>query len=65
MKGVLWFCDKMPNKKLENLNNILAWKVSLPLMANESINKLLTISIYKVLINNEKDITMTFVREFS
>ena len=40
-----------------------AWKFSLPLMNIKVIYKLLMISIEKVLINNEKDLTMTFVRD--
>ena len=40
-----------------------AWKFSLPLMNIKVIYKLLMISIEKVLINNEKELTMTFVRD--
>ena len=29
VKGILWFCDKMPNKKPEDPTEVLAQKVSL------------------------------------
>ena len=61
MKGIIWFCNKIPNKKQEGATDILAWKVSIILMANKEIDQLLTISIEKGLINNEKGITMTYV----
>ena len=35
---------------------------SLKIMANEAINKLLPASMEKGLINNEKEVTVTFVR---
>ena len=57
------FFNKMPNKKPDDPDEILAWKVYLPLMSNKSINQLLTISIGKGLINNEKELTMSFVRD--
>ena len=53
----------MPDKKPEYPTEILAWKVSLPLMSNKLINQLLTTSIEKGLINHEKKLTMTFVRD--
>ena len=34
-KEILWFCDKMPDKKLEHPTDILAWKVSISLTANK------------------------------
>ena len=48
------FCDKMPSEKPENPADILAWKNSLKLMANEAINKFLSGSMEKGLINNKK-----------
>ena len=63
MKGVLFFCNKMPNKKPEDPTEILAWKVSLTLMANKAIDKLLMKSIEKGMINDEKELTMTLVRD--
>ena len=34
VKGILWFCNKMPDKKPEDPTKLLTCKVSLPLMAN-------------------------------
>ena len=52
----------MPDKKTENPTEILSWKNSLEIMANDAINKLLLASIEKVLKKNEKELTVTFVR---
>ena len=52
----------MPDKKPEDPTEILAWQNSLELMANEAINKLLSASMEKGLTNNEKNLTVTFVR---
>ena len=57
------FCDKMPEKKPEDPTEILSWKKSLELMANEAINKLFSASMEKSLINNEKELTTNFVRD--
>ena len=57
------FCDKIPDKKPEDPTDILAWKNSLKLIANEAINKLLSASMDKGLINNEKELTMTFLND--
>ena len=62
---MLWFYDKIPDKKTEEPTEILARKVSLPLMSNNEINQLLTISIEKVLIKNEKELTMTFLGDIT
>ena len=51
----------MPDKKPEDPTYILAWRNSLQLMANKAINQLLATSMVKGLINNEKELTMTFV----
>ena len=53
----------MPNKKPEDPTEILSWEVSLPLMDNKAIYQLLTTSINKDLIEHEKELTMTFVRD--
>ena len=53
----------MPNKKPEDPTEILSWEVSLPLMDNKAIYQLLTTSINKGLIEHEKELTMTFVRD--
>ena len=58
VKGILWFCNKMPNKKPEDPTKILARKVSLPLIANKETDQLLTRSIEKVMIKNERELTM-------
>ena len=63
VKGILLFCDKMPDKKIDYPTDILARKVSLPLMANKEIHQMITTSIEKVLINNEKELTMTFEKD--
>ena len=65
MRGKLLFYDNMPNKKPEDPTDILSWKNSLELMANESINKLLLTSMEKGLINNKNELTMAFVRDKS
>ena len=62
-KGILWFYDKNPDKKPEDPTEIFAWKVSPPIISNKAINQLLTISVDKGLINNEKDLTIIFVRD--
>ena len=63
VRGILLSCDKMPDKKPEYPTEIWAWKKYLELMANEAINKLLSASMEKGLINNEKELTVTFVRD--
>ena len=42
VKGILLFCNKMPDDKLEDPTEILAWKFNLPLVANKEIDQLLT-----------------------
>ena len=41
----------------------MAWKVSLPKMANNATTKLIQRSIEKNMTKKENDITMTFVRD--
>ena len=53
----------MPDKKPEDPTDMRAWKLSLLLKVNRAINQFLTRSIEKGLINNEKERTMTFVRD--
>ena len=43
VEGILWFWDNMPDKNREDPTEIVSGKVSLPLMANKSIDQLLTI----------------------
>ena len=62
VKGILLFCDNMPNNKPDHPTDILAWKVSLPLTAKNASDQLITISIEKGLINNAKEITMNYAR---
>ena len=62
VKGILLFCDNIPNKKPEDPTDILAWKVSISLMSNKKIDQFITRSIEKGLINNDKELTMNFVR---
>ena len=52
MKGILWFCNKIPDKKTEDPTEILAWGVSLPLMTDKAIDGLFTRSIEKDMIKN-------------
>ena len=59
---MLLFCDNMPDNKPEDPTDILSWKNSLELMVNDAINKLLSASIEKGLINNEKELTVIFFR---
>ena len=63
VKGILLFCNNIPNNKPEDPTDILAWKVSIPLMDNKEIYQLNTTPIEKGLINNKKDLTITFVRD--
>ena len=53
----------MTDKKPEDSTDILAWKNSLKLMSNEAINKFLLASMEKGLIQNEKELSMTFLRD--
>ena len=59
---MIQFCDKIPDKNPADQTEILAWKVSLQITANKSIDKLLSTSIEKGLISYEKELTMNFVR---
>ena len=53
----------MMDKTPEDTTEILAWEVSLLLISDKAIDKLLMISIEKDLINNKKELTMTFLRD--
>ena len=61
IRFILWLCVKTTDKKPEDPTEVLAWKVSLPLLSNKAIDKSLKRSIKKVMLNNEKDINMNFV----
>ena len=63
MRGILLFCDKIPDKKPVHPTEILSWKNFLELMENEAINKFLSASVEKGLINSEKELTVTFRRD--
>ena len=52
----------MLNKKPEDPTDILVWKLSLPIMDNNSVTKLIQRSINKNMIKQENYITPTFVR---
>ena len=65
VKGILLFCNKISNKKLEDSTFFLARKLSPSLMANKAINKFLTASIEKGVINIERELTMTFVKGYT
>ena len=43
----------------------MAWKVSLPVMSKKAIYELLTISIEKGLVYNEKELIMYFVKKYN
>ena len=62
MKTIFLFCNRIPDRKPEDQTEILAWIVSLQIMVMKEINKLLTTSIEKGLINYVKEVTMTSVR---
>ena len=62
VRCILLFCDKMPDNKPEDSTELLSCKNSLEIMANDAINKLLSASMEKDLIKNEKELTVTFVR---
>ena len=55
----------MPDKKPKDPTEIMAWKVSLPLMDNKAIYQLLTTSIEKGVINHEKELTINFVKGYN
>ena len=62
VRGILLLCNKIPDKKPEDPTEILSWKNSLELISNDAINKFVLASIKMVLIENEKDLTVNFVR---
>ena len=62
VRGILLFFNNMPDKKPEDTTDILSWENSLKNMADDTINKFLLASIKKGLIENEKDLTVTFVK---
>ena len=62
MRGILLFCNKMPDMKPKYPTEILSWKKSPEKMTNDAITKLVLASIKKGLIEDEKDLTVTFVR---
>ena len=63
VKGILWFCNKMPGKKPNGPNWFLvsSWKVYLQIMVDNAVDKLIRRSLEKDLINHKKDLNMTFV----
>ena len=62
VRGILLFCNKMPDKKKEDPTEILSWKTLLKIWPmTQSLNWFLA-SIKKGLVENEKDPTVTFVR---
>ena len=63
VKGILLFYDKMLDRKPEDPTEIFSWKVSITLMGIKVTDQLLTRSIENGLINNEKALTMIFVRD--
>ena len=62
VRGILLFFNNMPDKKPEDTTDILSWENSLKNMADDTINKSLSASMKKGLTNNEKELTVTFVR---
>ena len=62
VRAILLLCNKMPDMKPKDPTEILSWKNSLEKMANDAITKLVFTSIKKGLIEDEKDLTVTFVR---
>ena len=62
VRGILLFCNKMPDMKPKDSTEILSCKNSLEKMANDAITKLVSESIKKVLIEDEKELTMTSLR---
>ena len=53
VKGILWFCDKIHDKKTEDQTDILGWKISPPKASNNLVTKLIQISIDKNIIKEE------------
>ena len=62
VRAILLFCNKMPDMKPKNPLEILSWKNSLENMANDAISKLVSASIKNGLIKDEKDLTVTSLR---
>ena len=40
VRGILLFCNNMPNKKLQNPTDIIAYRVSLKLMTSKEIDQI-------------------------
>ena len=62
VRAILLYCNGMPDKKPKNPLEILAWKNSLENMANDAISKLVLASIKNGLVKDEKDLTVTSLR---
>ena len=62
VRVILLLCNMMPDMKPWDTTEILSWKNLSKKMANDAITKLVFASIKKGLIEDEKDLTVTFVR---
>ena len=62
MRAILLYCNEIPDKNPQNPLEILAWKNSLENMANDAIFKLVSEFKNKGLIKDEKDLTVTSLR---
>ena len=62
VRAILLYCSEMPDIKPKNPLEILTWKNSLENMANDAISKLVSASIKNGLIKDEKDLTVTSLR---
>ena len=62
VRAILLFCNKMPDTKPKNPFEILSWKNSLENMANDAISKLVSASIKNGLIKDERELTLTYLR---
>ena len=62
-KGILWFYDKIHDKKSEVPTELLEWKPSFKKISYGSVPKLMQRLIDNNMIKRQKDITMTFERD--
>ena len=64
VKGVLYFCEHMTERKPDNPTESLGQKFSLREMVNGALNNLVRQSIDNHLITEEKGMTLTFLGDY-
>ena len=63
VKGILWFRDKIPDKKPEDPTELLALKIYFTTTADNAVDKFIVRPIEKYLIKGGKGLTMTSARD--